>query len=174
MDKLNIIIDIIDDKHKLAIQSHLIEEDIDVKGKKFKVEYPIVKHDVNVEYLLYRFTENDFPFFKDVTNLKKMCDYILFVQNKKQLFVFVIDLKSSNYPAQKQLNAAKEFVDFLMKSTVRVGVGINEYTVKKIRICDAKVTNKNKFIKVEDKYRFDSNNYLDYQVSKSFHIEPLL
>ena len=103
-----------------------------------------------------------------------MCDYILFIEEKNNFSVFVIELKLSNESAHKQLNAAKEFVDFIIKSAVRVDLKIGNYKIKKIRICDSKVSKKNKNLKEEDKYKFDKDNYIDYQVSTSFLIEPLL
>lgn len=174
MSNLAIINQIIEDKYKPLVQSSLIEEDKDANGRSFKVEYPIVKRSPNIEFALYRFTVADFPYFKEIKTLKKMCDYILFVEENNNFSVFVIELKLSNDSAQKQLNAAKEFVEFVLKSAVRINMKIDNYTIKKIRICDSKVSIKNKNSKEEDKYKFDEDNYLDYQVSRSFLLEPLL
>ena len=174
MSNLAIINQIIADKYKPSKQSALIEEDKDENGKPFKQEYSIVKRNPNIEYALYRFTVADFPYFKDISSLKKMCDYILFIEEKNNFSVFVIELKLSNESAHKQLNAAKEFVDFIIKSAARVDLKIGNYNIKKIRICDSKVSKKNKNLKEEDIYKFDKDNYIDYQVSTSFLIEPLL
>lgn len=174
MSNIAIINQIIEEQYKPQPQNTLIEQNLDARGRRFIVEYPIVKRNPNIQFALYRFSDTDFPYFKDVPNLKKMCDYILFVEENNSLSIFVIELKLSNDSAHKQLNAAKEFVDFIVKSAARVGVKINDYVVKKIRICDSKVSKKNNNTKVEDKYKFDENNYLDYQVSKSFLLEPLL
>ena len=174
MSNLAIVNLIIEEKYKPKAQNTLVEQNLNEKGRPFKVEYPIVKNSPNIEYALYRFSDTDFPYFKDVSDLKKMCDYILFVEENNSFSIFVIELKLSNDSAQKQLSAAKEFVDFIVKSAARVGVEINNYVIKKIRICDSKVSKKNNKSKVEDKYKFDENNYLDYQVSKSFLLEPLL
>lgn len=60
-----------------------------------------------------------------------MCDYILFIEEKNNFSVFVIELKLSNESAHKQLNAAKEFVDFIIKSAARVDLKIGNYNIKK-------------------------------------------
>lgn len=71
MSNLAIINQIIADKYKPSKQSALIEEDKDENGKPFKQEYSIVKRNPNIEYALYRFTVADFPYFKDISSLKK-------------------------------------------------------------------------------------------------------
>lgn len=174
MSKISIINSLIEEKYKPSNQYVLEEEDFDSKGKKFSVVYPIVQRNSQIDFSLYRFTDSDFPYFKNVKDLKRMCDYILFVEENNKLFIFVIELKLSNDSARKQLNAAIEFTEFLIKSAKRVGFEMDNYVTKKIRICDSKVTKKNNHSKADDRYKFDKDNYLDYQVSRSFFIEPLL
>ena len=57
-----------------------------------------------------------FPFFKDYKGLKKVSDYILFTQRKKDKkpFVLIFELKKSRSP-NKQLKLTKLFCDFLIQ-----------------------------------------------------------
>ena len=43
-----------------------------------------------------------------------MCDYVLFAEEGDFMYIFVIELKLGNISAKKQLNAAKEFIQFII------------------------------------------------------------
>ena len=136
MSKLAIIKEILNSKFKQSEQNYLIEKDINNKGKVFEVKYKIVKQP-QIEFELFRFDHTAFPFFENVTDLKKMCDYILFAEEGDYLYIFVIELKLGNITAKKQLNASRDFAQFIINSASRIGKQIDEkYKIKKIRICD--------------------------------------
>ncbi len=64
-----------------------------------------------------------FPFFaNNVTDLKKMCDFILFYENKTgENFVLLCNLKSdAKGTDNKQMEAAAVFVDFIEKTLQRL------------------------------------------------------
>ncbi len=171
MSKLEIIREILHTNFKHSDQSCLSENNIDNKGKKFEVKYQIVKQP-QIDYELFRYDEAALPFFKDISGLKKMCDFILFAEEGKYLYIFVIELKLGNDSAKKQLNAAKVFVQFLINSANRVGKEINiDYKIRKIRICDSMI--KKHKLRVDKNILFDENDYCEYPL-KSLYLEPLM
>lgn len=171
MTKIEIIREILHDGFKHSDQACLSEKDTDSKGKKFEVSYKIVKQP-QIEYELFRYDNTALPFFKDIKDLKKMCDYILFAEEKGHLYIFVIELKLGNESAKKQLNAAKEFVQFLLNSATRIGKEIDQnYKIKKVRICDERI--KKRKLKVDKNIEFDENDYCEYPHSH-FYLELLM
>ncbi len=173
MNLLEIITNIIDDKYLFDNQKFIIEKDKDKKGKFFEMKFEIVKPQ-EIQYKLYRFESKDFPFFKEVKDLKKMCDFVLFAEEKNFLQVFLIELKLSPETARKQLNAANAFAKFILNSSNRVGHFLDEdkFIIKKVRICQEYVNKRNKMA-VENSYNFDKDNYLDYKL-KSFYLKHLM
>lgn len=171
MSKLEIIRNILHDNFKHPNQSQLSEIDYDHRGKRFEVTYKIVKQP-QIEIELYRYDETAFPFFKNIPNLKKMCDFILFAQEGNYLYIFVIELKLGNISAKKQLDAASEFVNYIINSANRIGKNIDtNYRVKKIRICDEMI--KKRKTSVNKTIFFDENDYCEYPYQNLF-LEPLM
>lgn len=171
MTNIKIIDSIIDDSNLFDNQNYIIEKDNDKRGESFEMEFRIIKSN-GIEYKLYRFEKKDFPFFKDVAGLKKMCDFILFAEEKNHLHIFLIELKLSPDSAKKQLDAASEFAHFLLKSSKRIGKEITNFSIKKIRICQ-KVVNKRKKLALENNFEFDKNDFLDYKLN-TIHLSNLM
>ena len=174
MNSIEIIKNILHKNYIHVKQDKLTEEEKDQKGKKFKVEYEINKPR-EVETALYKFDYNTFPFFSEIKGLKKMCDYILFAQEREWLHVFLIELKLSNTEsALQQLNAAKEFVHFILNSALRVNSNskIEHYKVRKIRIVD-KNAHKKRTTKMSDKDFEYKDDYLDYKCD-TFQLRKLI
>lgn len=169
MSKLAIIRDILSENFKHSDKNYLSEKDIDSKGKYFEVKYKIIKQP-QIDFELFRYDQAALPFFKDIKSLKKMCDYILFAEEGDFLYIFVIELKLGNESARKQLEAASEFVQFIIKSANRIGQSIDErYKIRKVRICDEKINKR----KLKFEFQFDTEDYCDYQLS-NFYLEPLM
>lgn len=171
MSNIEIISQIIDDKFLSDNQQFIIERGKNEKGKEFEMKFKIIKN-IEIEYKLYRFESKDFPFFKEVSDLKKMCDFILFAEERGFLHIFLIELKLSPDSAKKQLDAANAFAHFILKSSKRVDKEISNFKIKKIRICQKFVNKRNKMA-VENSYEFDKNDYLDYNLN-SFHLSNLM
>lgn len=172
MTNIEILQNILHAGYKHPTQDVIEEINKNCKGKKFIQQYKIEQDGAAVDYLLYRYDDTALPFFKKVEGLKKMCDYILFTEWNNKLRVFAIELKQTNDSALPQLEAASEFVNYIVKSAKRVGFEIDQsFYMRKIRICDSKVK-KNK-IKVSDRIQFDNNGYCDYQLS-TLHIDQLV
>lgn len=171
MSKLAILRDILHEDFRLLNQNYLTEKDTDSKGNTFEVKYKIVKQQ-QIAYELFRYDGTAFPFFKDKTDLKKMCDYVLFAEERDFLYIFLIELKLGNMSAKKQLNAAKEFVEFILRSAKRIGMMDDlNYKIRKIRICDKKI--RRRTLKVDENFNFDADDYCEYAF-KDFYLEPLM
>ena len=171
MTNIEIIDEILENQFVFYDQKYIIEKDLDRFGKTFEMKFEIVKAN-NIEYKLYRFESKDFPFFKEIKGLKKMCDFVLFAEESNHLHIFLIELKLSPDSAKKQLEAAKEFAVFILNSSNRIGYNVNNFSIKKIRICQ-KFVNKRSKMALENNYEFDENNFLDYKL-KSFHLSHLM
>ena len=55
-----------------------------------------------------------FPYFQEEEGLVSMCDYILFVEDEKTLFVFLVELKDSSHRSKKQVLLSQPFAEFLV------------------------------------------------------------
>jgi hypothetical protein len=185
MSNLAIIEEILHSRYKPMEQNFLIEENKDGKKQAFEMKYKIVKRP-GIYHHLFRYEEDALPFFDTgISGLKKMCDFILFAEDEREiLYVFLIELKLGTDSAMKQLNAAKEFVQFIINSALRVGKEISDYKIRKIRISDEKVQNyvsqkpkskakTNIGSKVEAYFIFDENDYCEYRL-KDFKLTALI
>jgi hypothetical protein len=144
----------------------LLEDAPEAKCKIARFQY------VEGEVAVYKFDKrNDasqmieiFPFFENVTNLKKMCDFILFYKNKRaQLFVVLCNLKSDeNGSDSAQMRAAEVFIDFIMKTLVRIYPTENfDFKIKKVHYSSNKKSVQSRttsFNKTQDAYYFHSEN----------------
>lgn len=171
MSNLDAIVQLIENNCVHSEQEYIIERDLDEKGRPFEMKFKVVSNR-DIEYMLYRFESKDFPFFKEVSGLKKMCDYILFAEENNHLHIFLIELKLGNMSARKQLASAEEFAKFLLNSCSRVGTVIEHFSVKKIRICQ-KLVDKRTKLDVGNSFEFDTDRYLDYKLN-SFHLPSLM
>lgn len=91
----------------------------DTTGKQGNMECRICESN-NEETLLCSFDKGGdnyllFPYFKEEHGLVSMCDYILFAEDDKSLFVFLIELKDSIHRAKRQTQIAQSFAEFLVK-----------------------------------------------------------
>lgn len=90
-----------------------------------KMSIPVI--DDGVSFLSYSYdktikgkTTDILPFLAKNKNVHSMCDYILFCQEKKTLFILLIELKKGNNEVMTQLNAGKCFVQFIISTLNRV------------------------------------------------------
>lgn len=166
MSKLAVINEILNEKFKPANQLELIEDNFDNQGRPFKTQYPILSG--RIPYSLFRYNPEEtdiFPYYSRVSNLKKICDYILFAEEGNYLYVFLIELKKSNLSAKKQLQASKVFANYIIDSARRIGKELDEdIAMRMIRICDTKLTKR--VGREEDVISFDQDGYCDYLYNK--------
>lgn len=171
---------ILSDKFKKE-DTFLFEENTDNNNKIFKMKREISSKNVN--YLLFRYDLNEYdfiPFFNDTGNLKKFCDYILFVEeviNKKQyLNICLIELKlgNDNTNAKKQLEASKVFIDYVFKSAERIGYEIVNYKILKIIISESKANKGTTGSYREENILTKHGDYFHYTHPKTLLVDYLL
>ncbi|MEM0543412.1 hypothetical protein WFZ85_12355 [Flavobacterium sp. j3] len=143
MSRLGAINEILHERY-LDGNNFLIEADIDNKGIRFEMRRKIVAK-AGLNYTLYKFDAQDsiFPYFKatGIDNLKKMCDYVMFVEDGNHLFIFLIELKKGLDSAKKQLEAGECFTNYIIATIKRLN---NEFEFtdanlhyRKIRISES-------------------------------------
>lgn len=122
-------------------QTRISEDSLDDNGIPFHMERSIVGHH-SLDYVIYRFDPTRttlFPYFTDIKHMKKMCDYIVFIENDEELFVLLIELKKgSAADAKKQLEMSEGFVEFVLNRACQAGVVIEKnHQIRKIAITDS-------------------------------------
>jgi len=171
--KLELVRTILHDKYLSTNQKELFEKNKDAKGNDFEMRKKIVPAK-DTSYLLYQFNpdkENIFPFFKEVKGIKKICDYILFVEEKSSLFIFLIELKLGKLSPHGQLNASECFVKFIISTAKRLNINLeDDVFIRKIGISEYK---SNKQRTKKEALVYDKNYFIDYK-SKDFRIVELL
>ncbi|MBR5623301.1 MAG: hypothetical protein IKW49_08970 [Opitutales bacterium] len=155
------------------------------------------------QYKVVRFWETTekkplLPFFRpDVPGLLRLCDYIVFVEERETLFVFVLELKKPKgkaNEAKKQLLAGKLLAEFIVKSAGRIGLlDVNSvHPVKMIHFSERKVEvtkEKKKNLRKLKKQNFAvcsckketriskpvfEDGFMDYVVSKTLLLDCLI
>jgi hypothetical protein len=167
---------ILSDKFLASDQTALCEENTDAQGKPFRMNRTIISSS-EIEYVLYKFdaAKTDiFPYFKDksIEGLKKICDYVLFAEFGRSVYILLIELKLGTESAQEQLNATTLFVEYILKNAERVKHQIQDYHIRKIRISEIKSKGK-RVTKTKD-LEYDANAYLEYNTVKDFRIRELV
>ncbi|MBE7660183.1 hypothetical protein [Tenacibaculum finnmarkense] len=177
MSKLAIIESVLHNKYK-DLSKSFSETDKDKNGVEFTMTRNIV-NSPDTQYLLYRFDISEdslFPFFKNtgVSNLKKMCDYIMFIEEKSHLHIFLVELKKGTDPAKKQLDAAECFSDFIIKTISRLGLefSVSDETLhyKKIRISESKSKKRTLSKGITER----ENGVIEHEHPKSFYVKHYL
>lgn len=131
----------------------------------------------DIHYLLFRYNTDKielFPYFSKVSGLKKMCDYLLFVEEGQNLYICLIELKFGTESATNQLNASECFATFLLNTAQRIGITLtpNIY-MRKIRISEERAKKRNRPTKNQD-LTPDENGIINYDHSDIFRIETVL
>lgn len=156
-------------------QSYLIEKD--THGRKGQMECRICSTK-DEEILLCRFDQGGdncklFPYFNEEHGLVSMCDYILFVEDDKSLFVFLIELKDSAHSPQKQTTIAQTFAEFLVK---RIETINDKYSIIK-PVSYRKVGIKSRRSKITTKghanLTYNKNNYVVLPDCHKFYIKQM-
>lgn len=144
MSKLAVIDSILNEKFKDDL-TILSEKDKDKHGKVFEMKRTIVCRP-EIEYSLYKYDVKSeiLPFFKNtgVTNLKKICDYILFIEEGTHLTVYLIEMKKGTDSAKKQLDAGECFAHYIISTINRLNLELEvtkeNLHFRKIRISESK------------------------------------
>jgi hypothetical protein len=154
----------------------LYEKDTDSKGISFEMTRKI-QHHHGIDYVLYRFDPNKkefFPYFSNESGLKKICDYILFAEEGKYLYVILLELKKGTESAQTQLLASEGFMNFVLASAKRIGITFSEHiqTIK-VRVSEERAKKRNRSTKPSG-LKKDENGIVNYDHSDIFRIKEVI
>ena len=167
---------VLEERFLSTMQNAIEEKNTDAKLKSFKMTRDVVGHS-ELEYKIYRFDPNHetiFPYFKSGKGLNKVCDYIIFVENRSDFFVFLIEMKKGTESPFKQLCASECFVQFILESAKRIGVGLQKpLIVRKIGVTDNSVSSK-KVTTFYKNFRFDKDGYMKIQGKSALRLMPLI
>ncbi len=168
MSNLAIINDIISDDFKFS--GSLLEE----KQENMKIDLDksgctsfIFKFD---KQLGKEYKGGIYPFFNSkMKGLCKVCDYMIFAEVNKKIFVLIIELKVGQQGTFPQLNAGECFVEFLKLTIKRVCGNDLNLNVRKISIREFQRKKKTKVRDIE----YDSDNHHFFEQNK-FRIRSFL
>lgn len=80
----------------------------------------------NIEYTLYKFDENPYPFFSSGSSnstpkfLQSFCDYIMVVNKDDTCTIMLIELKRGKDSPDHQLRAADTWLNFVLDTAERI------------------------------------------------------
>lgn len=142
IDKINYIIET---KFLCEDKTVILESSLNSKGNRFYMKRNIVGHK-SLVYEIYRFdpdNNNLFPYFSDIRGLKKICDYVIFVEDSKSLFIFLIELKKKSGSPERQLNISEDFIMFILNRAKSINCEINKsINIRKLGIKDSQMSQK--------------------------------
>lgn len=154
----------------------LVEKNKTSKGVEFKMERKIISHN-DIKYLIFRYDPDKvdiFPYFNQISGLKKICDYFMFVEEGQNFYAILIELKLGIDSAKKQLEASDEFIKFLIKSSERVGLpNLTNFNIIKVRLSEERSKKRNRTTK-QKKLQMDENRIINYDHSDVFRIMEVL
>lgn len=164
-DEIRKIKELLVDKYIADDQASVQEVNTDCHGREFVMRRDVVGH-TTLEYVIYRFDPNDvdlFPYFKNVKKLKKVCDYLIFAEDNKRLFVFIVELKKHSGSPRIQLEISECFVKFILERAQRIGMNINkDVEIRKIGLKDSGKIQKQKTTYYKD-LQYESDGYILFQ-----------
>ena len=121
MNKLELISNILEDFFK---------EDNITKLQEIQENMVVEFENENKKYLSFSFDKQlpakDFPkglfpfFNRGVAKVTSFCDYVIFSENKRELYILLIELKKGDNNVTKQLKAGKCFAEYIISTLNRV------------------------------------------------------
>jgi len=165
-------------KNKYVSNEQTIVQEInrDCKGRELIMKREVIGHS-SLEYIIYRFDPDEidlFPYFEEVKGLRKICDYLIFSEDKGRLFIFIVELKKRSGSPLVQLELSECFVNFILKRAEKIGITINkEVHIRKIGLKDSQSSNKQKTTYYKD-MQYDNNRYILLQAKCPIRLALLM
>lgn len=164
---LDVIHSVIKDEFIPSDQTNMIEDKTNGRLGSMKCQIDCG----NEEVLLCSFDRRNnnntlFPYFNEVEGFVSMCDYILFVEDETNLFVFLVDLKDSTVSAKYQTCIAKAFAEFIVNRIIAIKGRQQFNKVVQYRMIGVKTTNSKMTTKGYENLAYDLDGYL---VLPDFH-----
>ncbi len=177
-----------------------METEIDIIHRIFNDNYKNESLDViredneHMQRVLYRGSINDdsiaiyrldlngvhldmFPYLKGdsevhgLKGMKRVCDFVLFVLHRGELFVLLIEMKKGKDSPLEQLQVSEPLIDFIFSRAKLLNYLTSDYKVRKIGITD--IVDKRKTSE-RGEVIYDENNYVKLYANKRIYLERLL
>lgn len=104
-----------------------------------------------------------FPFFNSKSkNICKVCDFMIFSEHNKRIYVLIIELKKGKQATSPQISAGECFISFLNSTISRVHKKSINLIVRKVSIRDFERKRKTKIQDVT----YDENHHHFFQQDK--------
>lgn len=97
----------------------------DIHGRQFEMSFEIIPP-VDGDIVICRFDPDlikIFPYFSQVKDIQKICDFFIFAQSGQKKFLFLVEMKKSSGSPQEQLIISESFAQFLLK---RIAIAHNQ------------------------------------------------
>lgn len=140
-----------------------------------EIDYPITRIKTSGPILVYKFDKKGklFPFFSQSKEfINKTSDYLIYNYNttNKQLYIFVIELKSNNHnSAYKQLYASNEFVNYINSMASAYSKIIRNQIIKSDQVIIRHII----ISKKSQKFATNVSNVSKYHKHVDYHFEYL-
>ena len=139
--------------------------------------------DEEINYIVLKFDNTDiekFPFFNEKSDLKIICDFIIFFEFNNQIYTLLIEMKpNANYnsKAKKQLKAGAIFAHFILNTLNRFEETLNDYFELKLLSIETKINsninNRNFYTDLAKSVSINNeNNIIDYK-NKTINLPEL-
>ena len=116
-DFIDSIKDAIQDAYLSPEQDKLVEENTDDEHNLFRMERSVIVNK-SIAHIIYRFNPDKeilFPYLKPINPLRRVCDYIIFADDGKEKFVFLIEMKKGQGAPGEQAAISESFVNFILQ-----------------------------------------------------------
>lgn len=150
------------DKYLAFNAEEIVENDIDSNGNTFTMKRAIVGEPGIIEYVVFRINPNEiniFPYFAEIKDLNKFCDFIIFAETNADFLILLIEMKKHSGSPEKQLKLSESFIDFVLHRAKLIDIDIEKnIIVRKLGIKDSRISQK-ETTKYYKNFHFDQDNY---------------
>jgi len=103
--------------------------------------------------------------------MKRICDYVIFVDKDDKLYVLLVELKKGDESPQEQLNLTEPLIDFIFKRAFILDYLHVEYVIRKIGITDEPDKRRTSYRGSID---YNEDNYVKLYSNRNFFVQRML
>lgn len=120
------------------VKGNLLEERNTLHAKKTFHMSIQIKQSSKVNFQICKFDPNKitlFPYFSDLADIQKICDYFVFAEMENKKVLFLIELKRNKNSPAKQLKFSESFAWFILKRIeLANNFDMNDVRIRKLGI----------------------------------------
>ena len=155
----------------------VLEEDFKAKNNALEEESVAMKIPIDArgcKILAYKFDKELgaaykgglFPFFKKNKGVCSVCDYLIFAERNKELYVLVVELKKGRAQTLPQLRAGECLADYIIATANRLTNKELKPIIRRISVKEFQIRKKR--TKMEE-VEYDEHNH-SFLTSNRFHV----